>query len=257
MGTDLAVIDRFGTSAYEGALTDLSGIVIPNGNTQQIAPISQNSIPALVYVIDEKKEFVSPDTNLEDVTVRLKRTLSSSNWNTFAVPFDIENMEGRLREYDYADGNMMVFKDATAIEAGKPYLVKPVSDIENPIYSHVTLNTTSAQSIEDGGYSFVATYSPTDLATDKTEQFLKTDGKLYYPTASGTRLRGMRAFFRTPTGEGARLYIDGEATGIHSIENGQLTIEKGNWYTLDGQKLYGKPVQKGVYIVNGKKIVIR
>ncbi len=257
VGTDLDVIDRFGTGAYEGALADVSGIVIPDGDTQKIAPINQDDIPGIVYVIDEQKEFVSPDTDLADVTVRLKRTLSSSNWNTFAVPFDIEGMEGSIREYDHADGSVMVFKDASTIEAGKPYLVKPVSDIENPVYSNVTLSATSAQSIEDGGYSFVATYSPADLATDKTEQFLKTDGKLYYPTASGTRLRGMRAFFRTPTGEGARLYIDGEATGIHSIENGQLTIENGNWYTLDGQKLYGKPVQKGVYIVNGKKIVIR
>lgn len=259
VGTDLDVIDRFGTGAYEGALADVSGIVIPDGDTQKIAPINQDDIPGIVYVIDEQKEFVSPETDLADVTVRLKRTLSSSTWNTFAVPFDIENMEGSIREYDHADGSVMVFKDASTIEAGKPYLVKPVSDIENPVYSNVTLSATSAQSIEDGGYSFVATYSPADLATDKTEQFLKTDGKLYYPTASGTRLRGMRAFFRTPTGEGARLLIDGvgEATGIHSIDNGQWTMENGEWYTLDGQKLYGKPVQKGVYIVNGKKIVIR
>lgn len=266
VGTDLDVIDRFGTGAYNGALANISGIVIPDGDTRKIAPINYEDMPGIVYVIDEQKEFVSPDTDLADVTVCLKRTLSSSTWNTFAVPFDIVGMEGSIREYDHADGSVMVFKDASTIEAGKPYLVKPVSDIENPTYSNVTLSATPASEIKDGGYSFVAIYEPTDLATDRTEQFLKTDGKLYYPTASGTRLRGMRAFFRTPSGEGARLLIDGvgEATGIHSMDNGQWTMkngqwrmENGEWYTLDGQKLQGMPVQKGVYIVNGKKIVIR
>ena len=30
-----------------------------------------------------------------------------------------------------------------------------------------------------------------------------------------------------------------------------------NWYTLDGRKLSGKPNAKGVYIQNGKKIVVK
>ena len=29
------------------------------------------------------------------------------------------------------------------------------------------------------------------------------------------------------------------------------------WYTVDGRKLYGEPTQKGVYIVNGRKVVIK
>jgi hypothetical protein len=29
------------------------------------------------------------------------------------------------------------------------------------------------------------------------------------------------------------------------------------WYTIDGRRLSGKPTQKGLYIVNGKKVVIK
>jgi len=36
----------------------------------------------------------------------------------------------------------------------------------------------------------------------------------------------------------------------------QLTIKAGAWYTLDGRRLSGKPTQKGIYIVNGKKVVL-
>jgi hypothetical protein len=33
--------------------------------------------------------------------------------------------------------------------------------------------------------------------------------------------------------------------------------ENGEWYDLNGRKLNGKPAQKGIYIKNGKKIVVK
>ena len=44
-------------------------------------------------------------------------------------------------------------------------------------------------------------------------------------------------------------------TGIEAIDNGQLTID--NWYDLNGRRLQGKPTKKGVYIQNGKKVVVK
>ena len=43
-------------------------------------------------------------------------------------------------------------------------------------------------------------------------------------------------------------------TGISSVESLKLKVE--SWYTLEGVKLNGKPTTKGVYINNGKKVVI-
>lgn len=47
------------------------------------------------------------------------------------------------------------------------------------------------------------------------------------------------------------------ATGIQSIDNGKLTMDNytDKWYTIEGQKLSGKPTKKGVYIYNGKRVV--
>ena len=45
------------------------------------------------------------------------------------------------------------------------------------------------------------------------------------------------------------------ATGIQSIDNGQLTMD--NYYTLDGRKQEGVPTKKGLYIVNGRKVVMK
>ena len=45
------------------------------------------------------------------------------------------------------------------------------------------------------------------------------------------------------------------ATGIDTVHSTQSTVH--SCYTLDGRMLQGQPTKKGVYIVNGKKIVIR
>ena len=50
-----------------------------------------------------------------------------------------------------------------------------------------------------------------------------------------------------------------EPTGISSVDNSQSATgnEAGDWYTIDGRKLSGKPAQKGIYIVNGRKVAVK
>ena len=43
----------------------------------------------------------------------------------------------------------------------------------------------------------------------------------------------------------------------HLIDNGQLTTGHADWYNLNGQKLSGKPSANGLYIKNGKKVIIK
>ena len=52
---------------------------------------------------------------------------------------------------------------------------------------------------------------------------------------------------------------NGETTGIGEIDTktGEMTFDSEAWYTLDGVRLSGKPTKKGLYINNGKKIVIK
>ena len=49
------------------------------------------------------------------------------------------------------------------------------------------------------------------------------------------------------------------ATGVQIMDNGQWTMDNysDEWFTIEGQKLSGKPTKKGVYIYNGKRVVIR
>jgi hypothetical protein len=47
------------------------------------------------------------------------------------------------------------------------------------------------------------------------------------------------------------------STGIRTINFEQLYDDNATWYDLSGRKLFEKPANKGIYIVNGKKVVIK
>ncbi len=51
----------------------------------------------------------------------------------------------------------------------------------------------------------------------------------------------------------------GETTAIGTLDTktGEVTFDNEAWYTLDGVRLSGKPSTKGIYINNGKKVVIK
>ena len=241
---------------YNGALVDVSGIVTGENS---ILPVDYADIKPIVYVIDENEAFISPDADINQATVRLNRTLKAGQWNTFCVPFDIESMGANIREYDAIDGTTMKFKEAASIQAGKPYLIYPNADIENPVYSNVTLSAQPAQDIEKGGYAYVGIYSPKELAIDKTQLFLTNSGQLAYPSSAATAtMKGMRAYFLVPKGANTRLYIDGDIV-TNLSPNAQWSMVDGQCndtiYNLTGQRV--NKIQKGINIINGKKLIVK
>lgn len=253
------------TEPYNGAIIDLAGIATPNDTKHEINPMYQNGQRAVVFVIDDEKPFVSPQNDIIDAAIRLKRTLSASHWNTFAIPFDIEY--DALENVEIAkftgkvEGSTMIFeKEQSLIEAGVPYIIK--WDIKDPTFESVTLKATKAKTIKsnDGQFNFVAIYEPTALALNKTERYLAKDGNLYYPSSTDNKanlLKGLRAFYRIPTTTGTKIAFFGEATGINSPEI--LTVPTSlKVYNLKGQHM-GNSINnlpKGIYIVNGRKLII-
>ncbi|GAB6975127.1 hypothetical protein JCM15124A_00340 [Prevotella falsenii] len=269
----IAVHNRFGITAdkdkyvapYAGAIVDLAGIAVPAGEKQEINPLFENNRRPVVFVIDEEEPFVSPQHDLPDVAVRLKQTLTSGHWNTFSVPFDIEKEalnDAQIAKFTgKMNGSTMIFdSEQTRIEAGIPYLVK--WEMKNPTYENITLKATKALTVSsaDGKYSFVATYSPVELALDKTERFLSSDGNLYYPTGSdgqANRLKGLRAYYKVPATAETKIAFHDEPTDI-TLPEAHTRPRPFKVYNLNGQYL-GSSINglpKGLYIVNGRKIVI-
>ena len=209
--------------------------------------------------LESPVEISENSTNIPDAAenkiVTLKRTLSASYWNTFSVPFDMEIPEGwTVKEFDSVGGdenNIINFKEATTIEAGVPYLVKPTSNVENPTFEGVTIENTEGETIGTGDYKFAAQIYNKALATNGTIAYLATDGTIKKLTSGG--IKGLRAYFIIPAGStGARIaFTDGDQTGIKDTV--RETTYDNRVYDLQGRQV--KAVKKGIYVVNGKKVI--
>ena len=109
--------------------------------------------------------------------------------------------------------------------------------------------------------NFIPTLGKTLVEGDpKDILILNTSGTLVHPSATGN-MKGFRGYFVMNEAAGARAFVinfgEGETTGIQPIrmENGTTPAE--GTYDLSGRRIQGQPTQKGVYIQNGKKVIIK
>ena len=80
------------------------------------------------------------------------------------------------------------------------------------------------------------------------------------PSNARALTRGAAATEELPQSITVKLIsANGETTAIGTLDTktGEMTFDSEAWYTLDGVRLSGKPSTKGIYINNGKKIVIK
>ena len=191
--------------------------------------------------------------------------------------------------FNTATGELtLYFDDVTAgntISGGTPFIVKWSKpdgytadggfDITNPVFSDITVvpSVTDVTS-EDGYVSFVGNFSPVTF-TDGSNSvlYLGAGNNVYWPNAT-MAINANRAYFQlngitagTPTANVRSLVLTfgdadtqpAETTAIaHTAA--AITDSTGKadaWYTLDGRKLQGKPTQRGMYINNGRKVVVK
>ena len=175
---------------------------------------------------------------------------------------------------------------ANTLIAGVPYIIKWTADanyvdddahnIVNPVFTNVNpKNVGDDYWTDDNSVAFIGTYEVlADITTRTMEGYdvllMGGDNTLRY-AGSGASLGAFRAYFLVdPTKVGdsnqasARLtsfnldFGDDNATGIITVNGSGLMVNGSDaWYTLDGRRLQGQPTQRGMYINNGRKIVIK
>lgn len=226
---------------------------------------------------ETKTKNVIEDCAYANVT--LQRTLSKDYWNTFCVPFalDAEQVaqyfgEGtQLRTYEgNCNNNIVYFATVDNIEAGKPYIMKPGNAVvENPTFEGVSMVATdldkngNPQAVGDAStVQMKGIYNQILLNTDKTELFLGDNDLFYYPIddIDARTIGGLRAYFIVPQGtdiKKLRANLDGTPTSLDTI----FDTEESNApvYNLQGQCVGNslRALKSGIYIQNGKKVVVK
>lgn len=230
------------------------------------------------YTLDETKTDNVIET-YENANVTLQRTLSKDYWNTFCVPFalDADQVtqyfgEGtQLRTYEgNCNNNIVYFATVDNIKAGKPYIMKPGNAVvQNPTFEGVSMVATgldengNPQAVGDAStVQMKGIYNQILLKTDKTELFLGDNDLFYYPIddIDARTIGGLRAYFIVPQGtdiKKLRANLDGTPTSLDTI----FDTEESNApvYNLQGQCVGNslRALKSGIYIQNGKKVVVK
>ena len=226
-------------------------------------------IPSGVVILDESNDETLTQLQTmagKTIDAQLNRSfVADGAWYTLCLPFaltadEVAESFGQceLMKLDHSqkqseDLLYIHFNTATAVEAGTPYLFRPASTINSPVFKGVTINMQAATVLApaDGLVSMTGTYSPMQVPDGKW--YLGPNNTLYQPQGT-VKTKGFRAYFTLASSLGnkvrARVVMNGQistdfdlittdsATARKVIEDGQVYIVRnGVKYNLQGQKI--------------------
>lgn len=176
---------------------------------------------------------------------------------SFVLPFGFTVPEGTtVAELSSVNGDNLVFKPVTVTEANKPYLVVTTdADFINKLENVQVKATTGADlTTTVDGVSHIGSYTAQNVANVygyANGKFVKANTGSVKPFRTYIKVTGAQA---APMAFGVN--IEGTVTGIN---NATAATAKEAIYNLQGVRVSGdlKHLTKGVYIVNGQKVVVK
>ena len=261
-------------NAFKNSTVRMQGGMIPKevaGTSDDVtSSITLNSIAVYKsFAISETEN--NSITKYDNVVVELTRSLVADTWNTICLPFALTPAQAtqlfgddyKLAEFTSVSGETMQFTTASTFEAGVPYLVKPTVGLSNSspvVLVDVNLTAKNGSTVTYNGYSFVGTLVKKTFTENLDyTRFVASGNELKKPI-SGSTLKALRAYFILPASfdpdQAPKLSIDGdgEATEIISLDNERVIMDN-VYYDLSGRRVMNPT--KGLYIVNGRKVIIK
>lgn len=252
-------------------------VKIRKSTTNQVQVSSINvtvEIPvAKSYALDDASESNTLE-DYDNANVTINRTIGTDGWYTLCLPFSLTESETKtyfgddvnIRTFDSMNETVMNFKKVTAMEAGKPYLVKTstIFDGTTTPFKGVQLKAADPdQTSTQDGYKMQGIYNKTTLATDGSQLFLGDNNKFFKPSETGNTMKGFRVYFEVPVVNGKPMNlsaanIDGVETALTRID-GEAVNNDTRVFNLQGQCLGTSlsNLPSGIYVQGGKKVVVK
>jgi len=201
----------------------------------------------------------------------LVKYTAKSGWNTICMPFELTSdiltsifgAGWKAYEFKSYENGELGFESTTSFYAGYPYIVyvgTAATHAEGVKLQNINISRTEAQYDLKGGAYFRGTYAPiaaggwTKNADTDNIYGVTSEGKIAKASASAT-IKGFRAYFDLPAGTDApSLSVQDQTTGITTIVS-EGSQQNGEVYNLNGQKVNAP--SKGLYIINGRKVVVK
>lgn len=222
-----------------------------------------------------------------NVTLK-NRTFGANKWYAVVLPFSVSQKQ--LKSVFGNDVKVLHYSDVEGtdlnlfehfyqmIVGGTPVLVKPSQEVTNPVFNNVTLTSQKVVDIENTGFKCTGSWDNVDFP--EYSYFIDAKDNTFYlydPTkvAQGTKAPHAGAFrswiisTSTNPSEAKQLTMhingieeQGETTAIWNAISGNDDAEVASKgiYSLSGQKMNAtdtRSLPKGIYIVNGKKFIVK
>ena len=232
-------------------------------------------------------------TTIEGLTVgnqynvTLNRTFGANKWYSVVLPFSVSQKQMKSV---FGDGvKVLHYSDVTGtdlnlfehfyqmIVGGTPVLVKPSQEVTNPVFNNVTLTSKEVVDIVNTGFKCTGSWNNVDFPAYSYFIDAKTNSFYQYdPTKVETgTVKPHAGAFRSwiiasenaSTAKQLTMHINGieeqgETTAIWNAISGNDDAEVASKgiYSLSGQKMNAadtSSLPKGIYIVNGKKFIVK
>ena len=259
---------------------DLEGVT--PGNVRLVASGSTTVLLDDNTDISAQLKALTADVNNATV-VFSPRNLNTEKWNVLVLPFDV-TVKQLSTAFGYAvvdvldeansNGNMSFkLKVSGTIAANTPFMFYPSDEKQNlnqVVFESVKVKKTASvvttvEKKDGANNKIIGTYKTTEIfgagiwamgggAWSELSEYT-SDGKL--------PIKPLRAYLDLTKSTAAHPMItieepDGNTTAIKVLNVETMeTYSVDGWYTLNGVKLQGVPTQKGIYINNGKKVVVK
>ena len=221
----------------------------------------------------------------------------SRGWEGIALPFNVQKFiheeHGEISPFGDSNCDYHFWLrqptnegviNALIIEANKPYIISmPNSDEYEPEFNHagwitfasanVTVPVTKVESVWLGDSAqIVPTFqnieaSPDIYVLNVGDSIMdQTEGSIFISNYRSARPFEVYTFHEPRSNEtnifGSRIISLSSlfgGNGTTGVNDAMKTAEPNGetWYDMNGHRLQGKPARKGVYILNGKKVVIK
>lgn len=216
------------------------------------------------------------------------RTFRSGRWYSVVLPFSVSQKQMKSV---FGDGvKVLHYSDVTGtdlnlfehfyqmIVGGTPVLVKPSQEVTNPVFNNVTLTSKKVVDIENTGFKCTGSWDNVDFPEysyfidAKTNSFYQYDPTKVETNTVKPHAGAFRSWIistSTNPSEAKQLTMhingieeQGETTAIWNAISGNDDAEVASKgiYSLSGQKMNAtdtRSLPKGIYIVNGKKFIVK
>lgn len=163
-----------------------------------------------------------------------------------------------------ASGEGVILKTSGKLGESHPIFTTDVNTTPKRLTSNALVGTGDEatkfdDAKKDGYQNYILTTKYFHL--DKEDQVIDGTQQCFYKWVKGNVNRNFAYLqLKNPSNANAKtiIYLDwfGDTTGIHGMTAPSQVTSGKTYYTLDGRKVTS-PTQKGIYIINGKKIIIK